>query len=195
MEVYNNAPDKFIRMHRSGFVTVKNDGVVFWSDSIDVNVFCTTYMKNWPHDKHECSVIMGSWTFDGFEVDIMHLDRNISELFSESDVKNMEYKITKYNTSHVAKYYPCCPNPYITMNYDITFERESSYVVIFRIPALCVILFTLMALRTEPIRTEKLFLNSLSLILISGQLIYFAHNIGHFSRDTPYIGEININIK
>ncbi|XP_023306849.2 neuronal acetylcholine receptor subunit alpha-5-like [Lucilia cuprina] len=186
LEFYNNAPDKFIRMHRNGFVTVKNDGVVFWSDSIDVNVFCTADMKNWPHDKHECNIILGSWTFDGFEVDIMHLEPNSSMTFSSIDMKNMEYKITSFSGNHTSKYYSCCLQPYVTMDYDITFQRQSSYVVIFRMPALIIILFTLIGLRMEPNRKEKLWLNGLSLILISWQLIYFAKNIAHF-HGTPYI--------
>ncbi|XP_065356640.1 acetylcholine receptor subunit alpha-type acr-16-like [Calliphora vicina] len=186
MEFYNNAPDKFIRMNRNGFVTVKNDGVVFWSDSIEVNVFCSADMKNWPHDEHKCTISLGSWTFDGLELDIMHFEPNSSMSFRSIDMKNMEYKIKHYNASHTSKYYSCCLQPYVTMDYNITFERQSSYVVIFRIPALIVILFTLITLRMEPNRTEKLWLNGLSLILISWQLIYFAKNIAHF-HGTPYI--------
>lgn len=187
LEFYNNAPDKFIRMNRNGFVTVKNDGVVFWSDSIEVNVFCDTDMKNWPHDKHECSINLGSWTFHGFELDIMHLEPNSSMTFGSIDMKNMEYKITKFNASHVSKYYSCCVEPYVTMDYNITFERQSSYVVIFRMPALTVIMFTLFALRMDPYRAEKLWLNGLSFMIIAWQLIYFAKNISYFNG-TPNIG-------
>ncbi|TMW50859.1 hypothetical protein DOY81_004046 [Sarcophaga bullata] len=187
LEFYNNAPDKFIQMHTKNFVTVKSDGVVFWSDTIEAQFFCSTDMTNWPHDKHECTLSLGSWTFDGFEVDIMHFDPNTSITFSSIDMKNMEFKMTKFNASYVAKYYSCCQNPYITMDYEMTFERMSSYAVIFRIPAFCVILFTLIALTIEPNRSEKLYLNSISFILITAQLIYFARNIGNFTRYTPYI--------
>ncbi|KAM7354595.1 acetylcholine receptor subunit alpha-type acr-16-like [Cochliomyia hominivorax] len=186
LEFYNNAPDKFIRMNQNGFVTVKNDGVVFWSDSIEVNVFCNNDLTYWPHDKHECTIHLGSWTFHGFELDIMHLEPNSSMTFGSIDKKNMQYKIIHFNVSHVSKFYQCCQEPYITMDYNITFERQSSYVVIFRMPALTVIMFTLISLKMEPNRTEKLWLNGLSFILISWELIYFTENIAHFNG-IPYI--------
>lgn len=189
LEFYNNAPDKFIQMHGKGDVMVKNDGVVFWSDILEAQFFCSTDMSNWPHDKHECVLSLGSWTFDGLEVDIMHFDPNSSISFNSMDMQNMELKMTKFNASYVAKYYSCCQNPYITMDYEMTFARMSSYAVIFRIPALCIILITLMALALEPNRSEKLFLNAISIVLITAQLIYFAKNIGNFTRHTPYVGE------
>ena len=195
LEFYNNAPDKFIQMHAKNFVTVKNDGIVFWFDTIEAQFFCSTDMSNWPHDKHECTLSLGSWTFDGFEVDIMHFNPNASITFSSIDMKNMEFKMTKFNASYVAKYYSCCQNPYITMDYEMTLERMSSYAVIFRIPAVCIIIFTLMALTIEPNRAEKLYLNSISFILITAQLIYFAKNIGNFTRYTPYIGEFRNTVK
>ncbi|XP_013109581.2 acetylcholine receptor subunit alpha-type acr-16 [Stomoxys calcitrans] len=187
LEFYNNAPDKFMRMHRNGFVTVKNNGVVLWSDTIEANIFCSTNMKNWPHDSHDCKLTLGSWTFDGLELDILHINANASMNFSVTNRLNMEYKVTKYNASHETKYYPCCPSPYVSMDYNITFERESSYVVIFRVPGILIIAFTLLGLNLEPSRCEMFWLNALSLWLITGHLIYFA-NIGHhFSKETPNI--------
>lgn len=188
LEFYNNAPDKFVRMHRNGFVSVKNNGVVLWSDTVDINIFCTNKMTNWPHDRHECQLILGSWTFDGFEVDIFQLNENASMSFATTRKQNMEYKVTEFNASHVAKYYPCCQYPYISMDYNITFERESSYAVIFRVPALSIIAFTLFGLCLDAKRSEILWLNAISLWIISAQLIYFAYNGRNFTRETPNIG-------
>ncbi|XP_061393575.1 acetylcholine receptor subunit alpha-L1-like [Musca vetustissima] len=187
LEFYNNAPNKFIRMHRNGFVTVKQNGVVFWSDAVDVNIFCTKDMQKWPHDRHECHLVLGSWTFDGFEVDIMHVNANESMSFSNVNMHNMEYKVVSYNASHVSKYYPCCIYPYTSVDYNITFERESSYAVVFRCPAISIAMFTLLSLCLNPKRTEKLWINAISMWLITGELIYFAQNGQNFSRETPNI--------
>ncbi|XP_058977352.1 acetylcholine receptor subunit alpha-L1-like isoform X1 [Musca domestica] len=187
LEFYNNAPNKFIRMHRNGFVSVKQNGVVFWSDAIDVNIFCTKDMTFWPHDRHECHLVLGSWTFDGFEVDIMHVNANESMSFTNVNRQNMEYKVTGYNASHVAKYYPCCLYPYTSVDYNITFQRESSYAVIFRCPAISIAAFTIFSLCLEPTRTETFWINAISLWLASGELIYFSFNGQHFSRGAPNI--------
>ncbi|XP_073819735.1 acetylcholine receptor subunit alpha-L1-like [Musca autumnalis] len=187
LEFYNNAPNKFIRIHRNGFVTVKSDGVVFWSDTIDVNIFCGKHMRYWPHDKHECHLILGSWTFDGLEVDIMHVNANESMTFSKINKDNMEYKVIGYNATHVSKLYACCANPYTSLDYNITFQRKSSYAIIFRSPAISVAIFTLVGLCLDVTRTEKFWINGISLWLITGELIYFAHNGQNFARETPNI--------
>ncbi|XP_075154129.1 acetylcholine receptor subunit alpha-L1-like isoform X2 [Haematobia irritans] len=187
LEIYNNAPNKYMRMHRNGFVTVKNNGVALWSDTIEANIYCTTDMRNWPHDKHECKLTLGSWTFDGFELDIMHINANESLSFAATKNLNMQYKVTEYIATHEKTFYACCPEPYVSMSYNITFERESSFVVIFRIPAMSVIVFTLLGLNLDPRRSESFWLNSINLWMLTGQLLYFACNSYRFPKETPNI--------
>jgi hypothetical protein len=38
-----------------------------------------------------------------------------------------EWQITANNASRVEKYYPCCVEPYPSIEFNITFKRQSSY--------------------------------------------------------------------
>ncbi|XP_067625883.1 neuronal acetylcholine receptor subunit alpha-10-like [Eurosta solidaginis] len=188
LEVYNNAPDKFLRMHHNGIVILEHTGMVLWSDNVEINMFCTTLMNDWPHDKHECKLSLGSWTYDGFELDFMNnTNPNGTIYFDEIDMTSMEYNIIEFGVERVATVYSCCAEPYITMDYHLTFERRCAYVIVFRMLTLTVVILSLLALRIETSYRNRICINGLNLIVIAMILIYFANNIGKFSRNTPLI--------
>uniref|UniRef100_A0A0A1WPQ1 Neuronal acetylcholine receptor subunit alpha-10 n=1 Tax=Zeugodacus cucurbitae TaxID=28588 RepID=A0A0A1WPQ1_ZEUCU len=190
LEVYNNAPDKFLRMHHHGVVILEHTGMVLWSDNVEVNVFCTMHMSNWPHDKHECKLSLGSWTYHGFELDFMnYTNPNGTMSFEELDMASMEYKVIDFGVARVATTYTCCAEPYITMEYNLTFERRSGFVTVFRALGSTVIILSMLTLCIETGHRSKICLNGLNLILITFVLLYFAQNVGKFARITPYIAK------
>ncbi|XP_054744610.1 neuronal acetylcholine receptor subunit alpha-2-like [Anastrepha obliqua] len=188
LEVYNNAPDKFLRMHHHGIVILENTGMVLWNDNIELNIFCTTMMNNWPHDRHECKLSLGSWTYDGFEVDFMNYSNpNRTINFGDIDMANMEYKVVEFGVERISTVYSCCAEPYITMDYHLKFERRCAFVTVFRAQILTVIVLSLLALCLETGHRLKICINGLNLIIITFVLIYFTHLIGKISRNTPSI--------
>ncbi|XP_018796812.1 PREDICTED: acetylcholine receptor subunit alpha-like 1 [Bactrocera latifrons] len=190
LEVYNNAPDKFLRMHHHGTVILAHTGMVLWSDNVDMNVFCTTNMNNWPHDKHECKLNLGSWTYDGFELDFKnYTNPNDSMSFEDKYMASMKYKLTDFSVERVATVYSCCAEPYIVMEYHISFERRCAFVTVFRALGSTVILLSMLTLSFETSHYSKICLNGLNLIIITFVLLYFAQNVGKFARTTPYIAK------
>ncbi|XP_037940756.1 acetylcholine receptor subunit alpha-type acr-16-like [Teleopsis dalmanni] len=188
LEIYNNVPDKFLRLHENGMIILENTGDVFWSSNIEMVAYCSTNMRDWPHDKHFCKLSLGSWTYHGLEVDVIHSKPNASMKFESFEGKqNMQYKVTDFHAEHVSTVYACCTEPYITMDYHITFERQASFAIVFRMPAICIIILTLLSLSMEPWRSEKIWLNGVSFIIITFNLIYFAFKVGKFARRTPLI--------
>ncbi|CAD6998859.1 acetylcholine receptor subunit alpha-like 1 [Ceratitis capitata] len=188
LEIYNNAPDKFLRMHHNGIVLLEHTGMVLWSDNIQINVFCTTGMSNWPHDKHECKLTLGSWTYHGFEVDFMkYSNPNGTMNFEEIDMASMIYKVTEFGAERVATTYTCCAEPYISMEYHLTFERRCAFVTVFRALSITVIILSLLALCVETGNRLKICINGVNLIIITFVLLYFAHHVGKFARTTPFI--------
>jgi nicotinic acetylcholine receptor len=47
-----------------------NNGEVLWVPSIKLETYCTLDFRNWPYDSQTCSVIFGSWVYDGFHINL-----------------------------------------------------------------------------------------------------------------------------
>ena len=84
----------------------------------------------------------GSWTYDGFQVDLVHISQEVNESSSSpeaiSEYIPMGIDLTDYHQSHewdimavparrhVIKY-PCCPEYYTDISFNITLRRKTLF--------------------------------------------------------------------
>ena len=61
-------------------------------------------MHSWPKDEHICHLTLGSWTYDGYDLDITS-NPETSLSFDEDHIKNMQFELTKYNATHTSVNY------------------------------------------------------------------------------------------
>ncbi|XP_030383988.1 neuronal acetylcholine receptor subunit alpha-4-like [Scaptodrosophila lebanonensis] len=187
LELYNNAPNKMISMHKKGVITLAHDGRIDWMDTIDMSIFCTGNMQEYPLDSHSCNLTMGSWTYDGLDIDINKKGLNRSINFDQIDQTNMGYKVTNFTAMYVSTLYSCCTEPYITINYSIQLERNTNMVVIFRASAICVIVLGLLSSIESIELRQKILVAAIAYFTIFLHLQHFTKTIGQHSRITPSI--------
>ena len=46
------------------------NGGVLWITPVTFQLMCPVDLTNWPYDQHECFFKFGSWTHDGFIMDV-----------------------------------------------------------------------------------------------------------------------------
>uniref|UniRef100_A0A183C4W0 Neur_chan_LBD domain-containing protein n=1 Tax=Globodera pallida TaxID=36090 RepID=A0A183C4W0_GLOPA len=104
------------------------NGSVFWEPPVVYNSMCAIDIKWFPYDEQECYMKFGSWTYGGFELDMVHLDTDVVEHVSQENgtVWNVELgvDISEYQESvefellsvigrRHEKRYPCCDYPWL----------------------------------------------------------------------------------
>lgn len=52
--------------------TVHNDGLVIWSPPAIYKSLCLINVEYFPFDEQKCTLKIGSWSYDGYSVDIKH---------------------------------------------------------------------------------------------------------------------------
>jgi len=111
---------------------VYNTGKVHWIPAIPLKVYCNNGYKV-PQDSSdnyalECKITIGSWTYDGFHLNITAYDGE--EYMELSDMtRNSRYVVTSQKGDAIqTKYYECCKEPYLSMNYVFTIQKSYDIV-------------------------------------------------------------------
>uniref|UniRef100_A0A915DGL7 Uncharacterized protein n=1 Tax=Ditylenchus dipsaci TaxID=166011 RepID=A0A915DGL7_9BILA len=125
---------------------VYSNGNVVWEPPVIYNSMCRIDTKWFPYDEQFCDMKFGSWTYGGFELDMVHLDTgyvvehisydNGTEWRVELGVDISEYQesvefdlLSVVGTRH-EKRYPCCDYPVIDITYYLNIRRKKLFYTI-----------------------------------------------------------------
>jgi len=99
---------------------VTNEGKVSWIPPCKLTSMCHLNLKREPYGENTCSLKFGSWTFDGYTLDIQ-LDKPSIDISSLS--KDTGFEIVGNTAERIEKYYSCCKEPYPNLTYNLTLKR------------------------------------------------------------------------
>lgn len=165
---------------------VEQNGNVIWVPPATLKSFCDTNLRYWPFDSHKCTLLFGSWVYNGHEIDVIpkETDSHV-ELF----IDNPEWDVTELTTGRSVVQYECCPEPYVNVQYNITVTRRSTiYRTVILAPAFVVILLTLLTFCLPAQFGEKILLNGVTALIIVLFLLYFSQKLNTMASHTPLIG-------
>jgi hypothetical protein len=60
---------------------VYNNGKVLWVPPSKFDTFCELDLKYWPFDKQTCQIIIGSWTYSGFQINLTTAEKPVEVSF------------------------------------------------------------------------------------------------------------------
>jgi len=115
-------------LHYSGKVTWNPPAIYKSSCEIDVEFF--------PFDEQKCFMKFGSWTYDGYMVDLRHINQRGGTNRIEMGMDLQEYYIsTEWDIMTAPavrneKYYPCCEEPYPDIIFYLTLRRKSLFYTV-----------------------------------------------------------------
>ncbi|GFT19683.1 acetylcholine receptor subunit alpha-like [Nephila pilipes] len=119
--LYNNADGNF-EVTLETKAQLDNRGTIQWKPPAIYKSSCEIDVEYFPFDEQTCLMKFGSWTYDGFKVDLRHKDEvegtnrveigiDLSEFYL-----SVEWDILDVPAIRNEKFYTCCEEPYI----DIT---------------------------------------------------------------------------
>ncbi|KAG8226981.1 hypothetical protein J437_LFUL000286, partial [Ladona fulva] len=115
--LYNNADGNY-EVTLMTKATLKYTGEVMWKPPAIYKSSCEINVEYFPFDEQSCIMKFGSWTYNGFQVDLKHMQQvagsnlvsvgiDLSEFYL-----SVEWDILEVPARRNEEYYPCCQEPY-----------------------------------------------------------------------------------
>ncbi|XP_052791604.1 acetylcholine receptor subunit alpha-like 1 [Mya arenaria] len=173
--LYNNADGDFVVTLLTK-ATVYHTGLIVWEPPAIYKTYCPINVEFFPFDQQECFMKFGVWTYDGHEVDLQHVweDRGVmidNQIVIPNGVdlcdyyQNVEWDIINVTARRKEKYYPCCPEPFPDITFNITIRRRTLFYTINLImPCVAISCLTVLVFYLPSASGEKITL-SISILL------------------------------
>ncbi|KAG7163896.1 Neuronal acetylcholine receptor subunit alpha-6-like 2, partial [Homarus americanus] len=176
LAVYNTVNEDF-RLHKSQLpLLVYPDGSVMFEPPVHLHFTCVMDLTYWPHDTHNCSVMIGSWVHNGFMMDM--------EVTSDTP----KWEVVEAKMARMTHHYSCCNEPYVAMKVSLLLRRSApAYAWSVKTPALCMCILTVVLFLLPPGAGEKLVFGGLCLILDLLFIAYTSNIVSHAPTHTPLI--------
>ncbi|CAH1802540.1 unnamed protein product [Owenia fusiformis] len=148
--LYNSAAEEY-KMTFEANAVVYSSGMVLWVPHAMVKVYCQLDMSRFPFDEQKCELKFGSWTYDGFMLNMEPSSYNSAEV-SSTYILSGEWDVTSWEAKKNVKYYACCKEPYPDVTYTIGLKRVSvyhRYMFLFPVIMLCILTMFLFVLPPE----------------------------------------------
>ncbi|KAF5271841.1 hypothetical protein FQA39_LY07981 [Lamprigera yunnana] len=115
---------------------LRHTGKVLWTPPAIFKSSCEIDVRYFPFDQQTCFMKFGSWTYDGNQIDLKHINQKIGE--DKVDVgidlreyyPSVEWDILGVPAERHEKYYPCCVEPYPDIFFNITLRRKTLFYTV-----------------------------------------------------------------
>ena len=105
-------------------IKVSSNGDNLWLSPVILLSSCKIFVKYFPFDEQHCTLKFGSWTYDGFQLD---LRPEANEAKSEKFVKNGEWDLIRVPCQRNVVKYVCCEEPYPDVTYEVQIRRRTLF--------------------------------------------------------------------
>ncbi|XP_055013416.1 cholinergic receptor, nicotinic, alpha 11 [Boleophthalmus pectinirostris] len=181
--LYNSADDDFdstfktnILVNSSGYAEYLPPGIFMSTCNVDVRWF--------PFDIQKCELKFGSWTYDGWLLDLQMNDADISGY-----MPNGEWDLIGVPGSRNELFYDCCKEPYPDVTFVITIRRRTLYYALnLLIPCVLLSSMTLLIFVLPADSGEKISLGITVLLSLTVFMLLVAEIMPATSDSVPLIG-------
>jgi len=153
--MYNSADEAFDGTYPTNVVVTNEGGCTYIPPGIFKST-CKIDITWFPFDDQDCQMKFGSWTYDGFKLDLKLKDEK-GDLGTYVD--NGEWHLLDVPATRNEVFYECCPAPYLDITFIIKIRRRTLYYF-FNLIVPCVLIASMAVLgfTLPPDSGEKLSL-------------------------------------
>ncbi len=169
-------------------------GKVVWNPPAIYKSSCEIDVEFFPFDIQNCSMKFGSWTYDGYMVDLRHINQkgsNIIELGMDLQEYyiSTEWDVMQAHAVRNEKYYPCCEEPYPDIIFYLLLRRKSLfYTVNVIIPCVGISFLSVLVFYLPSDSGEKVSLSISILLSLTVFFLLLAEIIPPTSMSVPLLG-------
>ncbi|XP_024876052.1 acetylcholine receptor subunit alpha-like isoform X2 [Temnothorax curvispinosus] len=193
--LYNNADGNY-EVTLMTKATVYYSGLVVWQPPAVYKSSCSIDVEFFPYDVQTCVLKLGSWTYDGFKVDLRHMDEKLGSNVVDVGVDlsefymSVEWDILEVPAVRNEKFYTCCDEPYLDITFNITMRRKTLfYTVNIIIPCMGISFLTVLTFYLPSDSGEKVTLSISILISLHVFFLLVVEIIPPTSLVVPLLGK------
>ncbi|XP_020714047.1 acetylcholine receptor subunit alpha-like isoform X2 [Ceratitis capitata] len=193
--LYNNADGNF-EVTLATKATIYSEGLVEWKPPAIYKSSCEIDVEYFPFDEQTCVLKFGSWTYDGFKVDLRHMDEQQGNNIVDVGVDlsefymSVEWDILEVPAVRNEKFYTCCDEPYLDITFNITMRRKTLfYTVNIIIPCMGISFLTVLTFYLPSDSGEKVTLSISILISLHVFFLLVVEIIPPTSLVVPLLGK------
>jgi nicotinic acetylcholine receptor len=193
--LYNNADGNF-EVTLSTKATLYNSGRVEWRPPAIYHSSCEMDVEYFPFDEQTCIMKFGSWTYDGYQVDLRHQEEEKGNAVVNVGVDltefymSVEWDILAVPAIRNVKFYTCCEEPYLDITFNITMRRKTLfYTVNLIIPCMGISFLTVLVFYLPSDSGEKVSLSISILLSLTVFFLLLAEIIPPTSLVVPLLGK------
>jgi nicotinic acetylcholine receptor len=203
--LYNNADGNF-EVTLSTKATLYNSGRVEWKPPAIYHSSCEMDVEYFPFDEQTCVMKFGSWTYDGFQVDLRHQEEECTNYKEHECTEynpivsigvdlsefymSVEWDILAVPAIRNVKFYTCCDEPYLDITFNITMRRKTLfYTVNLIIPCMGISFLTVLVFYLPSDSGEKVSLSISILLSLTVFFLLLAEIIPPTSLVVPLLGK------
>uniref|UniRef100_A0A670HL04 Cholinergic receptor nicotinic alpha 1 subunit n=1 Tax=Podarcis muralis TaxID=64176 RepID=A0A670HL04_PODMU len=185
--LYNNADGDFAIVQDTK-VLLDYTGHITWTPPAIFKSYCEIIVTHFPFDEQNCSMKLGTWTYDGTMVAIFpESDRpDLSNFMPSGEWIMKDYRGWKHWVT-----YACCPDtPYLDITYHFVLQRLPLYFIVnVIIPCLLFSFLTGLVFYLPTDSGEKMTLSISVLLSLTVFLLVIVELIPSTSSAVPLIGK------
>ncbi|XP_022781674.1 uncharacterized protein LOC111322769 [Stylophora pistillata] len=166
-------------------IVINSTGWNMWLTPVILYSSCKMDVKYFPFDAQACDLKFGSWTYDGFRMDMVP-----EALIADTSkfVSNGEWELISFPAKRNVIYYVCCPEPYPDVTYTLRIQRLALfYYMNLMIPCLLITVLTVTAFYLPPDSGERITLVITNLLAMTVFMLLVADIMPSTSEVIPVI--------
>ncbi|XP_018019541.1 acetylcholine receptor subunit beta-like 2 [Hyalella azteca] len=193
--LYNNADGNY-EVTLMTKATLKYTGEVNWKPPAIYKSSCKIDVEYFPFDEQSCIMKFGSWTYDGYMVDLKHMDQKSGSntVRVGIDLKefymSVEWDILEVPAERNQEYFPGVEEPYPDITFYLTMRRKTLfYTVNLIIPCVGISFLTVLVFYLPSDSGEKVALCISILLSLTVFFLLLAEIIPPTSLAVPLLGK------
>ncbi|XP_061888115.1 neuronal acetylcholine receptor subunit alpha-7-like [Entelurus aequoreus] len=180
--LYNSADERFDATYHTK-VLVSSSGECIYLAPAMFKSTCYIDVRWFPFDIQKCELKFGSWTYDGWSVNLTMSEADISGY-----VANGEWDLVEVTVKREDHIYPCCPEPYPDVKYTIVMRRRTLYYGLnLLIPCILISMLALLVFLLPADSGEKISLGITVLLALTVFMLIVAEIMPATSDSVPLI--------
>lgn len=160
---------------------------MLWVVPAMIKSSCQVDVRYFPFDEQKCVLKFGSWTYDGYHLDLTFLE-DTGDL--SKFIKSGEWELMSMPAKRNVEYYSCCPEPFVDVTYTIIIRRKPmfyTYNLVF--PCVLLMAIGILVFCLPPESGEKVSLGITVLLAMTVYQLLIAEAIPPTSEVVPLIGQ------
>ncbi|KAH7637673.1 Acetylcholine receptor subunit alpha-like 1 [Dermatophagoides farinae] len=192
--LYNNADGNYEITIMTKAI-LHSDGLVIWKPPAIYKSSCEIDVEYFPFDEQTCFMKFGSWTYDGYTIDLRHIHEKNDDPVVEMGMDlssfylSVEWDLMAVPARRKVIFYSCCDTPYIDITFNLTLRRKTLfYTFNLIIPCVAISCLSILVFYLPSDSGEKV---SLSISIMLSLVVFFlllAEIIPPTSLTVPLLG-------